>query len=74
MMESKQPKVIYTICTIGRLGNKSMAKGYLDDITVREYLDNKEHSRTPGFFFKLEDAIECVEKNWGDIYDGTKIF
>lgn len=62
----QQPKVIYTVCTIGRLGNKLMPKDCKD---TKEYLSKREHKRTPGFFFKLEDAIECVEKNWGDIYE-----
>lgn len=26
-------------------------------------------SRTVAFFFKEEDAIKCVNQNWGDIYE-----
>ena len=73
-------EVIYTVCTIENLGNSvSPYGGYgISDeekrfscLDIRNYLGKREKNRTPGYFFKLEDAIECVEENWGDIYEGS---
>jgi len=27
------------------------------------------HDRAPGFFFTEEEAVECITKNYGDIYE-----
>lgn len=29
----------------------------------------KETTRVVGYFLDLEDAVECVEGNWGDLYE-----
>lgn len=32
-------------------------------------LDVEGRRRTVGYFHKLEDAQQCAEENWGDIYE-----
>lgn len=76
-MDAKQPKVIYTICTIENLGSNIRLPYDVKDsdgkiITKGEmsgFLRNRQNNRTPGFFLTLEDAKECVEENWGDIHE-----
>jgi len=57
-------KVIYTICTIENLG--SYISPY-EIANLKEYFRNKQYTRTPGFYFNLEEAQQCVEENWGHI-------
>lgn len=71
-------EVIYTICTIENLGSKAMLWRHDDPKDkiytredIRKYFREKESDRTPGYFFKLEDAIRCVEENGNDIYEGS---
>lgn len=77
---SEDSKVIYTVCTIENLCSRLSPYGghkpkdeekRFSCKDIYEYLHNQQDSRTPGYFFKLEDAIECVEENWGDIYEGS---
>ena len=77
---SEEPKVIYTVCTIENLDSKASPYGghgprdeekRFSCVDIKNYLRDEESNRTPGFFFKLENAIKCVEDNCGDIYEGS---
>lgn len=75
-MSEKRP-VIYTVCTIENLSSKELLYRYDDpqDKTftrkeIQNFFRKREGSRTPGYFFKLEDAIKYVEMNAMDIYEG----
>ena len=73
-------EVIYTVCTIENLDSRvSPYGGYkpkdkekrFSCSDIYDYLTKRQSSRTPGYFLKLEDAIECIENNYGDIYEGS---
>ena len=71
-------EVIYTVTTIENLGSKAMLWRHDDPKDkiytrkdIRTYFRNKEGNRTPGYFFKLEEAIKYVEMNAMDIYEGS---
>ena len=76
---SEERQKIYFVTTIENLGNlplfytnKELNEG-TKTLTVKEIynvLRRREGKRTPGFYFKLEDAVECVENNRCDIYEG----
>lgn len=73
-------EVIYTICTIENLDSRVLpygGYGISDEekrfscVDIKNYLCNRQSKRTPGYYFKLEDAIRCVEVNGNDIYEGS---
>ena len=77
-MSEKKP-VIYTVCTIENLSERPLLytskelKEGTKTFTVKEVYENRrklQGSRTPGYFFKIEDAIKYVELNSMDIYEG----
>ena len=53
MKTQEELKLIYVVTTL-------YAKEDEFDITRR---------RSPGFFYKEEDAERCIKENWGDIYE-----
>jgi len=77
---SEDRPTIYTICTIENLESRISPYGEYD-ISDEEkrfsckdldtYFENSQSTRTPGFYFKLEDAIRAVESNACDIYEGS---
>lgn len=76
---SEERKHVYFITTIENLGQfpllytREELKEGTKTFTVKEIYDNRrkiEGKRTPGYYFKLEDAIRVVEENINDIYEG----
>ena len=67
-------EVIYTVTTIENLDSKELLYRHDDPMDktftrkqIQDFFRNRESKRTPGYFLKLNEAIECVEKNTLDI-------
>ena len=71
-------EVIYTVCTIENLSSRDLLYRHDDPMDktftrreIQSFLRNRQSKRTPGYFFKLENAIKYVEENALDIYEGS---
>ena len=52
-------------------GNKTLKMYFvatIQDLDSTPY-PLKETTRVVGYFLDLEDAMECVDRNWGDLYE-----
>ena len=48
----------------------AMVKENIYTVSTFESFEKRFQPRTPGYYFNLEDAISCVTKNKGDIWEG----
>ena len=75
---NRDDRVIYVVTTIENLSNYPLLYHHSDPMdktfTRKEIQENRgeiQRSRTVGYYFDLDKAIECVEGNWNDIYEGS---